>query len=109
MSEILTVISLIISIPALAGAAFFVFRGSLQSAQIEALRKDNDDQDKRLARERQENEDLREENASIIKKNELLTLENQRVWEQLTQKADVEGVKVLLQSVISLLRTEDPA
>ena len=110
MDKILTVVSLLISIPALATAAFFVFRGSLQVAQIEALRKDNDELDKRLARERQEIADLEETNNELTNKNQVLSLENQRVWEQLTQKADVEGLKALLNTVIQFINNQkDPA
>ena len=110
MDKILTVVSLLISIPALAVCAFYVFRGSLQVAQIEYLRKDNDDLRKRVDDRDEEIVGLKEEKASLDTKNELLTSENQRVWEQLTQKADVEGVKSLLRSVIELLnKPKDPA
>jgi Zn-dependent M32 family carboxypeptidase len=107
MDKILTVVSLLISIPALATAAFFVFRGSLQVAQIEALRKDCNDLRSRVDDKDEEITELKENKTELTVKNEVLTLENQRVWEQVTQKADVEGVKVLLNSVISLLRTND--
>jgi peptidoglycan hydrolase CwlO-like protein len=100
---VLTVVALLISVPASAAAAFFIARGVKYATQMAELRKDNEDLRSRVNDRDKHIDELEEKFDKASADIELIKIENAKVWEQITQRADVEGVKVLLGRVIQLL------